>query len=256
MVTERVQELMDESEAEVAVVSGYPNPCETVVRQARQDKMDGWQDDFDFETLVDTFRNCTTDTDESVEYTETRDEAVRRFIGNMQDRCHWGPFEHQSITFSIKGGTRGFMQQLVRHRHATYDIQSTRYIDMSEAEVREPERLVPGTHTKSGEVQEDSIRKYRSAVGQSFERYQELLEKNVPKEVARGVLPINMKVNIGCTFNARTLFHLGDMRMSGETQNEFVGIMGQMWELAKEWFPEAFEYYEENWLGEPKRLPP
>src|SRR5574342_935264 len=44
---------------------------------------------------------------------------------------HHGVFEHAHFTFSIEGISRACSHQLVRHRIATFDQQSQRYVDFT-----------------------------------------------------------------------------------------------------------------------------
>jgi len=75
------------------------------------------------------------------EYVQT-EARKRAFIEKQLSRGHFGPFEHVSISFSIKGVSRSLMAQLTRHRHMTFDIQSQRYVDFSDKDAVLPLSLL------------------------------------------------------------------------------------------------------------------
>ena len=63
------------------------------------------------------------------ELAERLDEAaVRKMVRKMVKIGHGSTLEHASFTFGVEGVSRVLTHQLVRHRIASYDQQSQRYV--------------------------------------------------------------------------------------------------------------------------------
>ncbi len=60
------------------------------------------------------------------------DASEKNFIRGCIKRGHHSILEHAYASFRIKGASRSFTHQLVRHRPASYSQQSQRYVDESE----------------------------------------------------------------------------------------------------------------------------
>ena len=86
--------------------------------------------------------------------------------------------------------------------------------------------------------------------------YQELLELGLPPEDARFVLPIGTKVNIVMSVNARMLMHIADMRAAADAQWEIREMTEEILDIAAEWCPITFEYYNEHMKNRKNRLAP
>ena len=59
------------------------------------------------------------------------DEAVRKVLKTVITSGHTSTLEHASYTFAIDGVSRALTHQLVRHRLASYNQQSQRYVTYS-----------------------------------------------------------------------------------------------------------------------------
>jgi thymidylate synthase (FAD) len=204
---------------------------------------------------------------------DTIEDQKANFIGKLLNRGHYGPFEHPSATFAIEGASRSCMAQLTRHRHASFDVQSMRYVSFDEvdpADVEDGEMVVTppsatdpdwvGRNQQSADVDEEMVEKreavFRKSVRQSVEDYQELLELGMPPEDARFVLPIGTEVNIVVTLNPRSLMHIADMRAAADAQWEIRDLTEQLLDLAAEWCPHTFDYYESEMKHRKNRLAP
>ncbi len=60
------------------------------------------------------------------------DEAVRKVLRTIMTSGHFSALEHASYTFAIDGVSRALTHQLVRHRLASYNQQSQRYVSYAE----------------------------------------------------------------------------------------------------------------------------
>lgn len=69
------------------------------------------------------------------------DESVERFIKMITDIGHGSVLEHASFTFGIEGVSRACVNQLVRHRIASYSQKSQRYVKEGQFEYVIPEDI-------------------------------------------------------------------------------------------------------------------
>lgn len=249
---------------EVEVLEETPNPEKVICSSARNDYLGEWIGDLSFKDRMKSIEG------ESIE------EKKETLIGHLLDHGHFGPFEHPQITFMVKGVSRSLMAQITRHRHVSFDIQSMRYVSFEEADPEPGEAVITipefetvkpaGRNVEFDDEYRDQMtddqildsRKaiYKEAIQNSFRSYKELLKLGVAPENARMVLPIGSKVNMVFSLNARMLMHIADMRASGEAQWEIREMTEEVLDLAEEWCPITFEYYEENLKGRKNRLAP
>ncbi|WP_435318997.1 FAD-dependent thymidylate synthase [Haloarchaeobius sp. TZWSO28] len=245
----------------VQLLEATENPEELICKAARNDYYSDFVGEDDFETVM-----AGIDGDSMQEKQET-------LIGHLLSHGHYGPFEHPQITVAVKGISRSCMAQITRHRHVSFDVQSMRYVsfdDVDPADVREGELVVTppsasdpdwvGRNQKTGAVDEEVVAEreevFRESVTRSVEEYQRLLDLGMPPEDARFVLPIGTKVNMVMSMNVRMLMHVADMRAAADAQWEIRDLTEQVLDLAAEWCPITFDYYEENMRNRKNRLAP
>lgn len=222
---------------EVSVLSCTQNADRLAAAAARGDYMEGslvgvdLSDDDEFERVMDGAAS------------DTLDEFVERLI----HRGHYGPFEHPQVTFAIEGVSRSCMAQITRHRHATFDVQSMRYVNFEDADV-----VWPPSFEKLDEQQQKEA---RGAYKDSLEAYDMVSSWGVEEEDARMFLPIGTMVNMTATMNLRSLMHVIDMRHAGDAQWEARKLAEKMFEEAKEVAPITFEKYAEYAKGASKKAP-
>ena len=184
-------------------------------------------------------------------------------VDHLMRSGHYGPFEHPTATFAVEGVSRACMAQLTRHRHASFDVMSMRYVDLSGADPHE--RF---TYPNSFEDEEVVSREGVDEVTMSAEErteiaddvyrrckegYEELVDAGVPKEDARMLLPIGTQVNLTFSMNARAVMHLLDMRMKADAQWEIRDLSERVLEHCRDWMPYTFERYAEE---HPNKLAP
>jgi thymidylate synthase (FAD) len=246
---------------DVTLLEATPDPEELICTAARNDYMEEFVGDKTFESVMDTVEG------------EDLEAKKRTLITHLLKHGHYGPFEHPHATFAVKGVSRSCMAQITRHRHVTFDVRSMRYVsfdDVDPADVEEGELVVTppsvddpdwiGRNQQTGSVDEETIERRKEVFSQSVRRsvedYQELLDLGMPPEDARFVLPIGTEVNIVMTMNARMLMHVGDMRAAADAQWEVRDMTEQILDLAEEWAPITFEYYNEEMKNRKNRLAP
>ena len=60
------------------------------------------------------------------------DEKIRKVLTTIMSSGHFSTLEHASYTFAVEGVSRALTHQLVRHRLASYNQQSQRYVKFKE----------------------------------------------------------------------------------------------------------------------------
>jgi thymidylate synthase (FAD) len=117
-----------------------------------------------------------------------------------------------------------------------------------------------GRNQQTGQVDPATVEQreeiFRDTIADAVESYQDLLDLGMPPEDARFVLPIGTKVNTVMSMNARMLMHVADMRAAADAQWEIRQLTEAILELAAEWCPVTFAYYEEHMKTRKNRLAP
>lgn len=107
------------------------------------------------------------------------DEACEKLVLKILSNKHNGVLEHPVFTFGVEGVSRDFLQQMARHRHTSFDVQSLHYTVAQEGfNMAAPKGL--------GIVQREAWEKARES---SWQVYKKLVAEGVPKETARHILP-------------------------------------------------------------------
>lgn len=160
------------------------------------------------------------------------DEAARKVLKTIITSGHTSALEHASYTFAIDGVSRAMTHQLVRHRLASYNQQSQRYVTYA----AEPAFIVPP------EIAADPAldAAFRASCGAAFEAYRALLEAGVAPEDARYLLPNATETKIVVTMNVRELLHFFELRCCKRAQWEIRDVALRMLELAAPSAPYIF----------------
>ncbi len=159
------------------------------------------------------------------------DEDVRRLVRKMVAIGHGSTLEHASFTFGVEGVSRVLTHQLVRHRIASYDQQSQRYVAAHGFQY-----IVPPTIESKPEAKQ----KFASLMETIRETYDALTEMGVPKEDARYVLANATETKILITMNARSLLHFFNLRCCNRAQWEIRTMAYQMLSEVKKVAPTLF----------------
>lgn len=169
----------------------------------------------------------------AAELLETMSEdAVRRVLKTVLTSGHLSTLEHASYTFAIDGVSRALTHQLVRHRLASYNQQSQRYVTYAE----DPDFIVP----PSVADQPAALETFSAATDALFAAYRALLDAGVPAEDARYLLPNAMETKIVVTMNIRELLHFFELRCCKRAQWEIRELSLRMLDLAEKTAPYIF----------------
>ncbi|MFP4001239.1 MAG: FAD-dependent thymidylate synthase [Thermoplasmata archaeon] len=163
---------------------------------------------------------------------EMSEEKVKDILERIKESGHHSVIEHASFTFEIGEVSRSLTHQLVRHRLASYSQQSQRYVTIEDFDPVKPETIKEDDEAE--ELFEECIEKIR-------ETYQKLIDKDIPAEDARYVLPNATRSNIIVSMNARELWHFFSLRCCRRAQWEIKEMAERMLKEVKKVAPIIFE---------------
>ncbi len=159
-------------------------------------------------------------------------ERVKSVLTTIMSSGHFSTLEHASYTFAVDGVSRALTHQLVRHRIASFNQQSQRYVKFTDGlEVVKPRTIA-----------EDPERSalFDQAIEGALEAYRVLLDAGVPAEDARYLLPNAAETKIVITMNVRELLHFFNLRCCNRAQWEIREMAHAMLELARPTAPFVF----------------
>lgn len=168
-----------------------------------------------------------------------------RLIAFLMREKHMSPFEHATFTFLVEAPIFT-INQMVRHRIASYNIESGRYKELEPVfyvpDIERP--VVQVGKTGAYEFEQGDAATYltahsllKNASEDAWYRYKSLLECGVAKEVARMVLPLNIFSSLYVTMNARGLMNFLSLRNEHHAQHEIREVARQMEDIFAEYMP-------------------
>ena len=159
-------------------------------------------------------------------------ERVQSVLSTIMKTGHFSTLEHVSYTFAVDGVSRALTHQLVRHRLASFNQQSQRYVKFAgDVEVVKPPTVA---------AQEDTSRIFDEAIDAVVDAYHKLLDAGVPAEDARYLLPNAAETKIVITMNIRELLHFLSLRCCNRAQWEIRELANRMLELVRPTAPYIF----------------
>ena len=151
------------------------------------------------------------------------EDADRNLIRSLIRRGHHSVLEHASATFRIKGCSRAFTHQLVRHRLCAFSQQSQRYVDEDGFRAVIPPRV---------EADPAALEVFQQTLEDIHRSYHALRKLGIPKEDARFLLPTAAESEIVFSANFRQLRHMLIIRGAPPAQWEirrvFVEILRRL----------------------------
>ncbi|HAM16841.1 MAG TPA: FAD-dependent thymidylate synthase, partial [Eggerthellaceae bacterium] len=138
------------------------------------------------------------------------DEGIRKVLATILASGHLSTLEHASYTFAIDGVSRALTHQLVRHRLASFNQQSQRYVKFAEGlDVVKPASIAEN---------DEASHLFDEMISKTIETYQAFLEAGIPAEDARYILPNAAETKIVVTMNIRELLHFFNLRCCNRAQ--------------------------------------
>ena len=160
------------------------------------------------------------------------EERVRSVLSTIMGSGHFSTLEHASYTFAVDGVSRALTHQLVRHRIASFNQQSQRYVRFADG--------VATVKPESVAASEEASSVFDQAIAAAVEAYGKLLDAGVPAEDARYLLPNAAETKIVITMNVRELLHFFSLRCCNRAQWEIRELAEKMFTLVYPVAPHIF----------------
>ncbi len=162
-----------------------------------------------------------------------------RLIKQILASGHTSTLEHASFTFAIEGLSRITEIHLIRHRIASFSIQSGRYVRRSKVGYLIPKSIKElQKSSKNGDKR--LYQKYLNHLAKSQTLYDELLRAGLKEEDARFCQPQSLQVKAVVTMNARSLLNFFRLRCCQRAQWEVRDLAWEMLRLVKRVAPNIF----------------
>jgi thymidylate synthase (FAD) len=151
-----------------------------------------------------------------------KDLKLMRFLAEHK---HFSPFEHQSASFLIEAPLY-VAREWMRHRTQAFNEISMRYTSDPSDTYYIPDvfRAQAAKNKQSSEGQaadpDACGSEYKQGIEAAVNAYNNLLEKGVAREIARGVLPTSMVTRFYATANLRNWAQWYRLRVDGGAQYE------------------------------------
>ena len=208
-------------------------------------------------------------------------EATEKFINFLMILGNDSQLEHVSFSFAVEGVSRILETQLVRHRIASYSVQSGRYVKRDQPDFVVPKGILDGG-LKAQAIYDDaiahSIKAYHDLTTELIQDQiqKEGLLKRLPKEEleidnfkkeypnlyktfekkaienARYVYPQALCTKLVCTFNARSFLNFMEHRSCRRAQDEINELAWRMLKELRPYLPTLSRYYGPSCLTKKK----
>lgn len=138
-------------------------------------------------------------------------ENRERLINQVMASGHSSTLEHASFSFGVEEISRVTETQLVRHRIASYSVQSGRYVKRADVKYTIPPAILKNKKLTG---------KYKKYLKNANDFYNELIFLGVAVEDARYCQPQSLQTKVVVTMNARSLLHFFELRCCDRAQWE------------------------------------
>ena len=157
-----------------------------------------------------------------------KNENNRKLIKKVLASGHTSIMEHAVFTIAFWNVSAFVEQFFIECRLASFTVKSRRYVDFSNL----------GYYIPS-ELKGNGLNDYCQYMDILFDSYKWMLDKGIPKEDARFILPYSFNSNFYCTINARELHHvIYEMKYGrGYGISELSSLAEQLISQVKEVFP-------------------
>ena len=160
------------------------------------------------------------------------EERIRKVLSTIMAGGHFSTLEHASYTFAIDGVSRALTHQLVRHRLASFNQQSQRYVKFTDGlQTIKPDSIAEN---------EECNALFDEMIAKTVEAYQAFVAAGIPAEDARYILPNAAETKIVVTMNIRELMHFFSLRCCNRAQWEIRDLAWKMLELVRPTAPYIF----------------
>jgi thymidylate synthase (FAD) len=186
-------------------------------------------------------------------YTATLSERDQALINYLVQHSHTSPFEHNQLSFRVKCPLY-VSRQWMRHRMNSYNEISYRYVK-APLEFYVPKKWrYQDKKNRQGSVGEFDnelfTQQYKDTITACVKAYEQLLENDVCRELARGLLPMCTYTEFIYTCNLHSLTHFLKLRLHAGAQYEIRQYALGLLELATPHFPASLSAWKKFHMPE------
>lgn len=186
-------------------------------------------------------------------------EGNNKYLANIIKSGHGAVLEHVNLTFIMRDVSRVFTHELVRHRAGmAYSQESLRYVRLNNIRFWLPK--VVCEHIGEGELG-SAVAVFEKAISvaegiqwklaQLFDiENKGFTEKKMLTSMFRRLAPIGLATSIMVTGNLRAWRHIIKMRTETVAEEEIRIVLGQVAQICKDTYPNAFYDMQRNEAGE------
>ena len=142
-------------------------------------------------------------------------EPSRKIVKGCIKSGHTSILENANFTLKITGVSRSFLAQITRHRHASFAVESQRYVEYDNLKFVLPTDTMP--YNDDTIYLEDEM---RDSCEKSLTTYKELIQLGCTPDEARSVLPNATPTNMVVTMNIRALVNFFGLRLCQRASKE------------------------------------
>lgn len=207
----------------------------SVIEPALFEYMDPGPDASGPETLIEfAGRACYQSFHKPNEATRTN----KAYLANILAQGHESVLEHAVFSFYVQGVSRNMLLELERHRHLSFSVISTRFVDATKSQVVVPPAL-RALYGETRPLDSDQIEEYLVTV-QALQQEQGMTRKQA-REAARWLLPGNLETKFVVTGNVRAWRDVLKKRYSVHADAEIAEFAAHVLELLEQEVPNAFQ---------------
>lgn len=188
--------------------------------------------------------------------------ADRALIRHLVEHYHTSPLEMAEVKFELRAPLY-VIAQLIRHRTASVNSESRRYVETPEEYYTPPPRSqssinkqcsIPMDMSDWDDAKKDTfVNEYSAYVDSAshiHEQYLNLVRNyGIAREVARTGLPQSAMSSIVWKCDLHNFFKMCRLRMAPDAQQEIQELSTQMFNLVYPYFPDTCDAVKEFWFN-------
>ena len=167
----------------------------------------------------------------------------REYFANILRSAHGSVLEHANYSFALRGVSRTFTHELVRHRAGSaFSQESLRYVRLTDIGFRVPPALEPVRERVLAIVEQ--LEEFQVSAASELRIDDDGVPFHVKKEVTsalRRLAPIGLSTDIVWTANARTLRHVIEMRTAPGAEAELRLVFDTVARMLQDEAPGLFQ---------------
>jgi thymidylate synthase (FAD) len=182
------------------------------------------------------------------------------YFANILRSGHGSVLEHANYSFALRGVSRVFTHELVRHRAGSaFSQESLRYVRLTDIGFRVPPALEPVREQVLSIVEQ--LEEFQLSAAATLGIDEEGVPFHVKKEVTsalRRLAPIGLSTDIVWTANARTLRHVIEMRTAEGAEEELRLVFDKVARIMLAEAPNLFQDFvrqdDGSWVPEYRKV--